>query len=108
MFGQITDTYTVYISSKGEVLKHDANGDLHCSDGPAKIDLGGSKTWYRHGVIHRIDGPAIEYAHGSKVWYVDGKTHREDGPAITTTTGKEYWYLDNIQITYQEFLKRTL
>jgi hypothetical protein len=45
---------------------------LHRDNGPAVIDVNGSKFWYKNGKRHRIDGPALEYYNGYNEWYIDG------------------------------------
>lgn len=41
------------------MMKRDAEGRLHCEDGPAVTDDTGSYAWYWHGKLHRFDGPAV-------------------------------------------------
>lgn len=54
--------------------KRNANGELHCEDGPALIheDKNGlTKCWYVDGKLHRRDGPALEFSDGYKEWYLN-------------------------------------
>ena len=46
-----------------------------------KIDVYGTKRWYKNGKLHREDGPALEYISGDKHWYKNGKRHNIYGPA---------------------------
>ena len=72
-----------------------------------KVYKDGSKHWFKDNQLHREDGPALEYANGSKCWYRYDQRHREDGPAIEHSTGNRSWYLNGINITEEEFLRRT-
>ena len=71
------------------------------------IDEYGTKHWYLNGKIHRTDGPAIEYSNGTKCWYLNGERHRTDGPATEYYNGTKRWYLNGINISQEEYLKRT-
>ena len=75
------------------------NGEPHREDGPAIIQVDGSKFWRLNGKRHREDGPTIIYADGSELWYLNGLRHRVDGPAIVWASGKEEWYLKGKLIT---------
>jgi antitoxin component YwqK of YwqJK toxin-antitoxin module len=44
---------------------------------------------------------------GNKFWYLNGKCHREDGPAIEYADGNKYWYLNGVELSEEEFKKRT-
>ena len=81
--------------SRGIAYKVTLNGKRHRDDGPAVVDLDGTRGWYQNGEPHRDDGPAIIWASGSKFWYQNGKWHREDGPAIITADGRKEWYWKN-------------
>ena len=72
-----------------------------------KVYKDGSKHWFKDNQLHREDGPALEYANGSKCWYRYDQRHREDGPAIEHSTGNRSWYLNGINISEEEFLRRT-
>jgi hypothetical protein len=65
--------------------------------------------WYKEGtdILHRTEGPAVEWSDGSKEWWLYGKLHRTDGPAIEYSNGFTEWYLNGIQLTEEEFNKRT-
>ncbi len=65
----------------GRLEWHDAKGQLHRKDGPARIYPDGTQAWYLNGQLHREDGPAIMYPDGYQAWYLNGQLHREDGPA---------------------------
>lgn len=80
-------------NEKGEVA-HYLNGELHCTNGPAKIYWDGSKDWYIHGKCHREGGPAVEYANGDEEWYQNDKLHRLDGPALVHVGGIDVWYIN--------------
>lgn len=71
------------------------NGRVHREDGPARIEVDGTKTWFHNGNHHRLDGPASEHANGTRAWWVDGERHREDGPAIERVDGHREWYVRN-------------
>lgn len=100
-------------------------GDLHRTDGPARVRPSGIKEWCIHGMYHRTDGPAIEYPDGTeqwyqndklhriggpavitpkhKAWFVNGKRHRLDGPAIEYASGAKEWFIDNQKLTRDQF-----
>ena len=97
--------------------QRDADGRLHCTDGPAVVFDDGAEEWWSHGRVHRTSGPAISFkqsnmvvvestapyvTHGlvrrlhvphSHVWCQNGLLHRTDGPADTNALGKgvEWW-----------------
>jgi len=71
------------------------------------IDENGTKYWYLNGKLHREDGPAIEYSSGRKFWYINGKLHRTDGPAIEDSNDYKEWYINDVEISQEEYLKRT-
>ena len=83
------------------------DGKRHREDGPAIEHAAGGKEWYLNGKLHREDGPAIEYSDGHKEWYLNDKRHREDGAAIEYTDGFKAWYLNGVQLSEEEFKKRT-
>jgi len=72
-----------------------------------KVYDSGTKAWYLNGKTHREDGPAVEYSYGTKVWYLNGERHREDGPAYEGSSGTKMWYLNGINLSEEEFNKRT-
>ena len=80
---------------------------LHREDGPAIEYPHGYKEWWRNGWLHRENGPAMEWSDGSKFWYAHGEFHREDGPAVEYVNGYKEWYLEGVQLTEEEFNKRT-
>ena len=63
--------------------------------------------WKLNGEYHREDGPAIEHPNGDKVWIINGELHREDGPAIEYANGDKIWYINDVELTEQQFNKRT-
>jgi len=83
------------------------NGNLHREDGPAYEGDDGTKTWWLNDELHREDGPAVEDCDGTKVWYLNGERHREDGPAYEGSSGTKMWYLNGINLSEEEFNKRT-
>jgi len=46
-------------------------------------------------------------SNGTKYWYLNGKRHRTDGPAIEYCNGDGFWYLNGINISEEQYLKRT-
>lgn len=40
-----------------------------------------------HGQLHRTDGPARIFPDGYQAWYLNGKRHRTGGPAIDWEMG---------------------
>lgn len=94
---------TLTVNDNGDKEWRNANGELHRTDGPARILSWGSNQWWLNGKRHREDGPAIEDADGTKEWWVNGERHREDGPAVRLNDGElEYW-LHNKQLTMNQF-----
>jgi len=83
------------------------NGKTHREDGPAVEYSNGTKEWYLNGNLHREDGPAVEGISGTKVWCLNGKTHREDGPAVERSDGTKEWWINDVELTEEEFNKRT-
>jgi hypothetical protein len=75
-----------------ETIYHrNAEGQLHCDNGPAVIYPNGTKIWYRWGKVHRTDGPAVENADGSYSWMRNDKLHRENGPAVKVCVTNPDW-----------------
>jgi len=83
------------------------NGELHREDGPAVEHADGSKYWYLNGKRHREDGAAVKWSNGCKFWYLNGLRHREDGPAVECSDGYKIWYLNGVELTEEEFKKKT-
>lgn len=54
---------------------------------------------------HREDGPAIIDIDGTRMWYIYGLLHREDGPAVIYSDGKCRYFLNGTQLSYQEYIK---
>ena len=50
-------------------------GQYHRRNGPAYIDVLGSKQYFINGQLHRLDGPAVEVWDGSKTWALNGQTY---------------------------------
>lgn len=74
---------------------HYVNDIIHNDNGPACINVGGTKNWYVNGLRHRENGPAIEWSDGGEWWFKHGKLHRENGPAIYEkhdATTLEWWH----------------
>ncbi len=113
-----------WVIEDGNKVWHNAKGQLHRVDGPAREFASGTKMWYLNGECHRENGPAVEYADGTKYWYIEGKElteeefnnrstctidsdgtkrwknkqgqlHRIDGPAVEWFDGDKYWYLND-------------
>ena len=111
-------TYLKEDTAKGEYdIKEDRYGtiqyykpgteELHRTDGPAVEYADGTKVWYVDGKRHRDGAPAIEYADGSEDWYQNGKLHRTDGPAIDRANGKHRWYINGVEMSEEQFIKKT-
>jgi len=83
------------------------NGERHREDGPAVEHADGSKYWYLNGKRHREDGAAVKWSNGCKFWYLNGLRHREDGPAVECSDGYKIWYLNGVELTEEEFKKKT-
>lgn len=61
-------------------VKRDANGKMHCKDGPAVMYHCGRKEWWVCGQRHRIDGPSIEDPYGGgrlNEWHISGRRFTE-------------------------------
>ena len=67
--------YRVEVLRNGIRVHYNAQGYLHCEEGPAIEYASGCKAWYQNGLRHRIDGPAIEWPDGSKEWWLNGKRY---------------------------------
>jgi hypothetical protein len=83
------------------------NSKYHREDGPAIEWANGNKAWYLNGQLHREDGPAIETVDGNNHWFLYGQLHREDGPAFELSDGTKRWFLNGVQLTEEDFNKRT-
>jgi hypothetical protein len=79
------------------------DGKLHREDGPAIELNNGNKHWWVDGKLHRIDGPAIDHNDGHREWWVDGKLHRIDGPAIEGIRGTKFWYINGDRYNREQF-----
>ena len=95
--------YRVDVDECGTRVHYNAQGYLHCEEGPAIEYTSGCKAWYQNGLRHRIDGPAIEYTSGCKEWYQNGLRHRIDGPAIEWPDGSVEWWLNGKRCTKQNY-----
>jgi len=98
--------YTIKVCDSGTKMWF-LNGMFHREDGPAHEGFDGTKIWYLNGNIHREDGPAMEYGDGTKEWWLNGELHREDGPAVEYSNGTKKWWLNGVELTEEEFNKRT-
>ena len=65
--------YRIEVLRNGIRVHYNAQGYLHCEEGPAIEYTSGCKAWYQNGLRHRIDGPAIEWPDGSVEWWLNGK-----------------------------------
>jgi len=86
------------------------NNEYHRTDGPAIIWKNGSQEWYINDKRHRTDGPAIIWKNkknGSQEWYINDKRHRTDGPAKIGSDGSKFYWLNGVQLTEQEFNKKS-
>jgi hypothetical protein len=45
-------------------------------------DRYGNLYWLQDELLHREDGPAIVQVNGTRIWYQNDQRHRLDGPAI--------------------------
>jgi len=79
--------------------KKNANGLLHCEDGPACYEFYRDEIYvkyYINGNLHRENNPAIIHLICDKVQGVtylkNNSLHREDGPACITKFFEEYIY----------------
>ena len=113
-----------YIDDDGTKHWRDSDGELHRTNGPAKIEPDGKKSWYLHGKRHRANGPATEWPDGTKEWYKHGELvfvqendgtkfwwkdkacHRLDGPAFISKNGQEEWYVDGEKVDIGELVAR--
>lgn len=48
-------------------------GQIHRTDGPARMWKCGDNHWFIRGILHRVDGAAIEMSSGEKMWIINGK-----------------------------------
>lgn len=66
--GHIKQWYKVFTSKDGTRQEV-----LHRLDGPAKIEMDGSETWFKRGYFHRIGGPAvIDAFDDTEEWWIMG------------------------------------
>ncbi len=75
-----------------------------------RIDISGTKRWYKDGLQHRLDGPAVIWEDGVKEWYQDGLLHRDNGPAVVYPNSKykEWWYEGKLLEISQESISELL
>ena len=59
--------------NNGYIEYVDHKYQLHRENGPATIDIDGTKIYYKHGYCHRMDGPAVELSDGTLMWYINGE-----------------------------------
>lgn len=71
-----------------KIVRRYANGCVH---------------YYLHKVRHRDDGPAVVNVHGSKQWFSKGFRHRDDGPAVVRLNGRHSWYLHGVRYQLDEY-----
>lgn len=63
-----TEWYKMFTERDG--AKHP---ELHRVDGPARINMDGSETWFKRGYLHRIGGPAsTDACDGGQEWWIMG------------------------------------
>ena len=67
----------------------------------------GTQFWLKNNEYHRTDGPAIIWKNGSQEWYINDKRHRTDGPAKIGSDGSKFYWLNGVQLTEQEFNKKS-
>lgn len=88
-------------------IRWSRNKVRHRVNGPAVINVIGTRMWYTNGICDRKDGPAIVRKDGSLVWYLDGNRHRTDGPAVIAVnegTLAYGWYIHGSQcVTFEQF-----
>jgi hypothetical protein len=78
------------------------NGQLHRTDGPARIWHDGRQEWRLNGVLHRTDGPAVIMPNGDQEWWQNGQLHRTDGPAVIDADGYQEWWIEGKERSQQE------
>jgi hypothetical protein len=98
---------TVAFDEDGDLLWHNAAGELHREDGPAAEEPDGSRSWWTNGSLHRDGGPAVECADGSRLWWMDSRLHRADGPAVELANGRREWWLEGEQLSKAAWRSRT-
>ena len=85
-------------------------GDVHRTDGPAKIWEDGSYEYWLNGKLHREDGPAICWVEDREEWWFYDVLHRSDGPAVIFLHDEDYpmWYINgkNISNKVIKWMKR--
>lgn len=60
-------------------------------------DYGIGFQWCRNGLAHRKDGPAKIWLNGTKTYYINGKYHREDGPAKLAPGKDPEYYIRGVR-----------
>lgn len=82
---------TFRITDFGTQIWYNDDNKYHCIDGPAMINVDGTKHWYFQGRRHRVDGPAIEWWDGDSCFYlVDFRFNsKEEWFAALTSEQKE-------------------
>ena len=53
-------------------------GELHRTNGPAKIWQDGTQFYYQNGIYHREDGPAVIWPDGLQEYWQNGKRLTKD------------------------------
>jgi len=62
----------------GDIYWRLSTGYYHREDGPAVIQIDGTKIWYKYGRIHREGGPAVEFKNILFQWYIEGVKYTEE------------------------------
>jgi hypothetical protein len=100
--------YIRFLGNRPDYISFDKSTLLHRVNGPAVLSYDYSKKsllqwWYKEGKLHREDGPAFVDMDGSKYYYMHGLLHRENGPAVEYADGRKLYYINNKQLTENEF-----
>lgn len=66
-------------------------------------DRYGNLYWLQKELLHREDGPAIVQVNGTRIWYQNDQRHRLDGPAIECADGTCEWWIDGEEYTEEEY-----
>ena len=58
------------------------------------VDQYGTKNYFKDPgctILHREDGPARIWINGTESWWLDNNRYRVDGPAVIRTDGSYEW-----------------
>jgi hypothetical protein len=81
--------------------KFDKNGNYHCTDGPAVMEMGTLMFDGRGNLLGESKEPTLE-------WWVKGKLHRLDGPAVVESDGTVEWWMNSEQIFDGELYRKAV